>query len=92
MKRSAFAAAMFLLVATAASSQTLTGRAAGIGLFLALNYGLATQWMSFGQQGFHLLLVTSMLILLGSWAGRVWGMDHLLLRGARRCRLLRWLA
>src|SRR5207247_9523859 len=28
------------------------------------NYGLATQWMSFGQQGFHLLLTLSMLIFL----------------------------
>jgi uncharacterized membrane protein YphA (DoxX/SURF4 family) len=52
------------------------------GLFLALNFGLATQWMSFGQQGFHVMLVTSMLIFLGTGAGRVWGLDALLRRRA----------
>src|SRR5215813_14633396 len=31
----------------------LTRRTALVGLFLAINFGLATQWMSFGQQGFH---------------------------------------
>src|SRR5438094_92516 len=58
----------------------LTGVAAAIGLFLTLNYGLASQWMSFGQQGFHLMLVTSMIILLGARAGRLWGIDGLVLR------------
>jgi thiosulfate dehydrogenase [quinone] large subunit len=53
----------------------LTGLAALVGLVLALNYGLATQWMTFGQQGFHVVLVTSMIILLGSRAGRLWGVD-----------------
>ena len=56
------------------------GLTALVGLFLALNYGLATQWMSFGQQGFHVLLVTSMIIFLGARAGRVWGLDGLILR------------
>ena len=70
----------------------LTGLAAAIGLFLTLNYGLASQWMSFGQQGFHLLLVTSMIIFLGSRAGRAWGIDDLLLRAAPRSRWLRLLA
>ena len=67
------------------------GLIALLGLFLTVNYGLATQWMSFGQQGFHLLLVTSMIILLGSRAGRAWGIDQLLLRVAGRSRLLRLL-
>ena len=53
----------------------LTGLTALVGLVLALNFGLATQWMTFGQQGFHVLLVTSMIIFLGSRAGRVWGLD-----------------
>jgi thiosulfate dehydrogenase [quinone] large subunit len=53
----------------------LTGLTALVGLVLALNFGLATQWMSFGQQGFHVLLVTSMIIFVGSRAGRVWGLD-----------------
>jgi len=64
-----------------------TRLAAMIGLLLSLNYGLATQWMSFGQQGFHLLLITSMIIFLVAGAGRVWGLDKLL-RGLGR---LRWL-
>src|SRR5881409_1380564 len=38
----------------------LTRLTALVGLYLAVNFGLASQWMSFGQQGFHLLLVTSM--------------------------------
>src|SRR5713226_7181263 len=51
----------------------LTGLAAPVGLFLSLNYALATQWMSFGQQGFHVLLVPTMLALVATRAGRVWG-------------------
>lgn len=65
----------------------LTPFSAFVGLFLAVNYGLATQWMSFGQQGFHTLLVTSMVILLGSAAGRRWGLDAWL-----RARAGRWVA
>jgi len=54
----------------------LTGVTALVGLFLCVNYALATQWMSFGQQGFHVLLVTSMIIFLGARAGRTWGLDR----------------
>jgi hypothetical protein len=36
--------------------------------------------MSFGQQGFHVLLITSMVLFLVTRAGRVWGLDGLLLR------------
>jgi thiosulfate dehydrogenase (quinone) large subunit len=68
----------------------LTGLTALVGLFLSLNYGLASQWMSFGQQGFHVLLVTSMIVFLGARAGRVWGIDAWLLSG-RRGRVLRLL-
>jgi thiosulfate dehydrogenase [quinone] large subunit len=59
-----------------------------IGLVLSLNYGLATQWMTFGQQGFHLLLITSMVIFLVAGAGRAWGLDAVVLP---RLRALRWL-
>ena len=59
-----------------------------IGLVLSLNYGLATQWMTFGQQGFHLLLITSMIMFLVAGAGRAWGLDAVLLR---RHRGLGWL-
>jgi thiosulfate dehydrogenase [quinone] large subunit len=61
----------------------LTGLTALVGLFLSVNFGLATHWMSFGQQGFHVLLTTSMLIFLGARAGRAWGLDALILRTAR---------
>ena len=68
-----------------------TSLAALVGLFLAINYGLATQWMGFGQQGFHALLVTSMAIFLFTRAGRAWGIDGWLVAGvpSRRWRWLR---
>lgn len=67
----------------------LTGLTALVGLFLSLNYGLASQWMSFGQQGFHLLLVTSMLIFLFARGGRTLGLDRwILTRGGRWLRLV----
>jgi uncharacterized membrane protein YphA (DoxX/SURF4 family) len=71
----------------------VTRLSAFIGLYLAVNFGLASQWMSFGQQGFHLLLGTSMVIFMGAGAGRAWGLDALLLRragpgGARWLRVL----
>jgi thiosulfate dehydrogenase [quinone] large subunit len=69
----------------------LTGLTALVGLFLALNFGLATQWMSFGQQGFHLLLITSMLLFLLTRAGRTWGIDGWLLARAPNQRWLRLL-
>ena len=70
----------------------LTGLSALVGLFLSLNFALAAQWMSFGQQGFHLMLITSMVIFLGTRAGRLWGVDYLLLRAAPKSRLLRILS
>ena len=67
-----------------------TGLTALVGLFLSLNYGLASQWMSFGQQGFHLMLVTSMVIFLLARAGRTLGLDGVILArsGRRWLRLL----
>ncbi|CAN5861807.1 hypothetical protein BH24GEM1_BH24GEM1_01350 [soil metagenome] len=53
----------------------LTGLSSGIGLLLVTIYGLATQWMSPGQQGFHLVLFALMLTFLMARAGRVWGLD-----------------
>ena len=64
-----------------------TGLTAIIGLVLSVNYGLATQWMSFGQQGFHVMLITSMVIFLMTGAGRLWGLDQLL---AARAKSSRW--
>jgi uncharacterized membrane protein YphA (DoxX/SURF4 family) len=67
----------------------LTGITALVGLFLAVNYGLATQWMSFSQQGFHLLLITSMILFVLTRAGRAWGVDGWLLTRAPNQRWLR---
>jgi uncharacterized membrane protein YphA (DoxX/SURF4 family) len=68
----------------------LTGLTAIVGLYLSLNYGLASQWMSFGQQGFHVLLVTSMIIFYCARAGRTWGLDGAILSrsGTRWSRLV----
>jgi hypothetical protein len=46
-----------------------------VGLVLVVNYGLATQWMSAGQQGFHMLLTVLMVVFFFSRAGRTWGLD-----------------
>ena len=53
----------------------LTGVSSLVGLFLVTNYGLATQWMSPGQQGFHLILFVLMLSFFLARAGRTWGLD-----------------
>ncbi|HEX3233594.1 MAG TPA: TQO small subunit DoxD [Gemmatimonadales bacterium] len=52
-----------------------TGIASLVGLLLVVNYGLATQWMSSGQQGFHMLLTALMVAFFFSRAGRTWGLD-----------------
>jgi uncharacterized membrane protein YphA (DoxX/SURF4 family) len=54
----------------------LTGVASIVGLLLVINYGLATQWMSPGQQGFHLVLFFLMLAFFFARAGRTWGLDR----------------
>lgn len=53
----------------------LTPVAAALGLVLVLNYGLATQWMGFSQQGFHVVLAACMVAFFFSRAGRTWGLD-----------------
>jgi uncharacterized membrane protein YphA (DoxX/SURF4 family) len=53
----------------------LTGLASLVGLVLVVDYGLATQWMSPGQQGFHLVLFFLMLAFFFARAGRRWGID-----------------
>ena len=54
----------------------LTGVSSLIGLFMVTNYGLATQWMSPGQQGFHIVLFALMLAFFAARAGRTWGLDR----------------
>lgn len=53
----------------------LTGVSSLVGLLLVTNYGLATQWMSPGQQGFHIVLVALMISFFLARAGRTWGLD-----------------
>lgn len=53
----------------------LTVVAASVGLLLSLTYGLATAHQSPGQQGFHILLVTCMVVFIAARAGRRWGVD-----------------
>lgn len=67
----------------------LTGLASLVGLVLVANYGLATQWMSPGQQGFHLILVFLMLAFFFARAGRTWGLDGWLARRRPRSLLAR---
>jgi thiosulfate dehydrogenase (quinone) large subunit len=55
-----------------------TGVASLVGLVLVVNYGLATQWMSQGQQGFHVVLVALMIAFFAARAGRTWGLDAIL--------------
>jgi thiosulfate dehydrogenase (quinone) large subunit len=67
----------------------LTGLASLVGLILVVNYGLATQWMSPGQQGFHLVLFFLMLAFFFARAGRTWGIDGWLARQRPRSLLAR---
>lgn len=52
-----------------------SGMASLAGLWLTINYGLATQHMSPGQFGFHYTLLFAMIVLFGARAGRYWGLD-----------------
>ncbi len=52
-----------------------TPLAAGIGVLLVLNYGLATLGAGPTNPGFHLMLLTGLLAVLGGGGGRVWSVD-----------------
>jgi uncharacterized membrane protein YphA (DoxX/SURF4 family) len=67
----------------------LTGLASLVGFLLVINYGLATQWMSPGQQGFHLVLFFLMLSFFFARAGRTGGLDGWLARRNPRSLLSR---
>jgi uncharacterized membrane protein YphA (DoxX/SURF4 family) len=58
----------------------LTSFSALVGLFMSINFFLATQWMSFSQQGFHIVLAACMLGFLIGRAGRAWGIDALIVK------------
>src|SRR5882762_5177374 len=46
-----------------------TTLAAAIGLVLVVNYGLAVQWQGSAQQGFHYMLITTLVVLFGADVG-----------------------
>ncbi len=52
-----------------------TTLASAIGLVLVVNYGLAVQWQGSAHQGFHYMLITTLVVIVGARAGRVWGVD-----------------
>lgn len=54
----------------------LTRPASAIGFALMINYLLATFWVGFCQQGFHILLVVGMVAFFAASAGRTWGADR----------------
>ena len=64
----------------------LTVLAGLIGLLMMISYFLASAWMGFGPQGFHLLLIACMIVFMGSRAGRVWGLDRMLLKRRPKLR------
>src|SRR5205814_8256776 len=45
------------------------------GLFLVVNYGLAVQWQGSSQQGFHYMLIATLIVIFATRAGRTWGVD-----------------
>jgi thiosulfate dehydrogenase (quinone) large subunit len=67
----------------------LTGISALLGAWLVANYGLATQWMSPGQQGFHLVLFALMVAFFFARAGRRWGLDASIARNNPKSFLAR---
>ncbi len=58
--------------------------AAGIGLLLVLNYGMATMGAGSSNVGFHLMLATGMLAVLFGGAWDVWSLDGVIGRWWRR--------
>ena len=69
----------------------LSSMSALVGLLMSINFFLATQWMSFSQQGFHVVLAGCMLGLLIGRAGRSWGLDALIVKGSNTPGVQRWL-
>jgi thiosulfate dehydrogenase [quinone] large subunit len=49
--------------------------ASAIGLVLVVNYGLAVQWQGSAQQGFHYMLIATLVVILAARTGRTWGVD-----------------
>lgn len=67
----------------------VTRPTSAIGLAIMANYLLATYWVGFCQQGFHILLITCMVAFFATPAGRTWGLDGWLIRRFPRSFLSR---
>lgn len=50
------------------------------GLWLISNYFLASLGMGFNQEGFHVLLIATLLLFAVTRAGRTWGLDGWIIR------------
>ena len=60
------------------------------GLFLSLNYGIATWHVALASQGFHYMLVVAMVVLFLARSGRAWGLDARLSRRWPGAWFTRW--
>lgn len=61
-----------------------------VGLTVMANYFLATFWVGYCQQGFHILLITCMVAFMGAGAGRTWGLDGQIVQRFPDSFLGRW--
>lgn len=64
-----------VLVGLSLTTGILAGLGALGGLWLSINYGLASAHMSSASLGFHYMLVATLAILFLARAGRAWGLD-----------------
>lgn len=61
-----------------------------VGLAVMANYFLATYWVGYCQQGFHILLMACMVAFFAAQAGRTWGLDGRLIERFPNNVLARW--
>ncbi len=58
-----------------------------VGLLLSVNFFLASQWMGFCQQGFHIVLAGCMLAFLAGHPARAYSIDALFTKSSNRRRI-----
>ncbi len=68
----------------------VTRATSAVGLAIMANYLLATFWVGFCQQGFHMLLIACMIAFFVAGAGRTWGLDGWLTERFPGSFLARW--
>ena len=64
-----------VLVGLSLTTGCLAGLGALGGLWLSINYGLASMHMSAASKGFHYMLVITLAVLFMVRSGRAWGLD-----------------